>query len=99
MNFSGKTRSFSQHSAELRFHSVYTKTVELPSDKCQTQNTERVKPVSLIEIWFQIKSERGAGLVPDSIIVACDYTETVITWSQVGVVGDAARTAIDPVVI
>src|SRR5437762_9344230 len=97
MNFAGNASALSQHSAELRFDPVHAKTIKLPCEQSQTQDAKRVEQIGLIEIWFQIKSKRGARLVPHTIVIARDHSEAIVTRPQVRVVSDASRAAINPV--
>src|ERR1700737_4084778 len=89
--------SFGQHGAKLCFYPSHAPAIELPCQERQAQDTDTVKPVCLVEIWFQIKTERGALLVPHTVFVAGDYLEPVVTWPQTRIVSDAAGPSVDPV--
>src|SRR5688500_13110 len=99
MNLTSDASSLSKHGCKLCSHPAEPELKYQPRKDGQDEQEERVKPVCLIEKWFQVKTEGGAGLIPDAVIVAGDYFESVCPRPQVGVVGDASCTAIYPVLV
>src|SRR5918994_7037255 len=97
MNLTSDASSLSKHGRKLCSHPAEPELKYQPRKDGQGEQEEPVKPVGLIEKWFKVKTEGGAGLIPDAVIVAGDYLERVCPRPHVSVVGDASCTAIDPV--
>src|SRR5438046_529030 len=99
MNLAGNASALSQHSAELRSHPTQAQPKQEPRQQSQAEHKDRVRPVGLIEVWFDVKTESGAVLIPNTIVVTGDYAERVRSWSQISVISDATRTTVDPVLV
>src|SRR6185295_5762781 len=99
MNLARDASALSQHGAELRSHPTQAKSNYEPCQQRQDNQANRVEPVCLVEVWFQIKTERGAGFVPNPIVVTGDNAKRVSSRAQIRVVSDASSAAIDPVLV
>src|ERR1700685_3741272 len=59
----------------------------------------QVEPNCLKEVRLEGEAEARAGLAPDSVVVAGDYTKSVCPRRKPGVVGGPAVPRIDPVLV
>src|SRR6267378_7743268 len=97
MNLAGDAGPLSQYRPELRSQPAHAEPKHQPREHSQAEHEDRVKPIGLIEVWFQVKTESSAAFIPNAIVVTGDNTERVSSGTQISVVSDATRAAIDPV--
>src|SRR5579863_9142478 len=61
------------------------------------ENAQQNEPECLIKEWLEREAKAGAGVIPDSVSVACDDPKRIRAGRKSGVVGGAASTGVDPV--
>src|SRR4029079_12163742 len=88
-----------QHRAELVGHGTHAHAIQLPRSERQQDETESVKPIRLVKAWLEIELNRRSSLIPNAIVVCCNYTQLVVAGPEVCVRGDTSCAAVDPVVV
>ena len=82
-----------------RPHLLDAKPVHPNRHQAPQQSAQGIEPVSLVEVRLQNEPRRGASLVPHAIVIRSRNPETVFTRRKVIIIGNAARTPINPIAI
>ena len=88
--------AFGEHGVEAQLHVADAHAVDLIPNEEHGETEQRAEPPGLPGVREHADVERGAGLVPDAVVVGGEHMEGVAAGWNVGVVSDTARSGIDP---
>src|SRR5258708_466606 len=80
-----------QPDRELPMQLLNTEPIHTPQQKQKTGRTGRTEPCRLVVSRKDGEIQRGSGLVPDAVVIACSHAEVVTAGTEIAIKGLAPR--------
>src|ERR1044071_3324110 len=75
--------TFGEHRVELMGHGTHAHAIQLPRRERKQDETESVKPIRLIQARREIELHCRSALIPNAIVICCDYAKLVVAGPEV----------------